>query len=289
MKNSNIYELSFHIDSEQKIKAEIIKSLLINSGFDPASLVESSFGLITTVSVYAVNRRKLTGFLLLFKKNKRVRIQHSLRLLRAKDWRDRWKDEFKPFSLTKRIDIVPEKDRKKYKLQNRIPIYLDTTVAFGTGLHETTRFMSGLIESCRGKFNSFFDIGTGTGILSLVALKNDAREVKAVDIDRHAVLIARENFKRNGYNPSGVSTHDIDKASLKIQFDFIAANLITEELIRLKLKILKFVKPGGYLAVSGISLINFPKFKKIFSDQDLRCLTIKKGENWAAVLYQRNA
>ncbi|OGX31215.1 MAG: hypothetical protein A2787_01775 [Omnitrophica WOR_2 bacterium RIFCSPHIGHO2_01_FULL_48_9] len=71
------------------------------------------------------------------------------------------------------------------------------------------------------------------------------------------------------------------------QFDFVAANLISDDLIRLKKKIFSLVKPGQYLALSGISLENFSKVKKAFAALPLRCVQIRQGSRWAAVLYQR--
>lgn len=283
--NSLIYELAFHIDSTKAYRTEIVKKLLNNAGFAPTSIVETAFGLATTIAVYETQRAKFNPLLAQLKRHPKV--QYQLKQLRPKDWRDRWKEVFKPFAITQSIDIVPEKDRKKYKRNKRTPIYLDTTTAFGTGMHETTRFMSELIESRRNQFADFFDIGTGTGILALVALVCGAKRVKAVDIDKQAVIIARDNFRRNNYNPAVVTKADIGKVLSKRQYDFVGANLITDELLRLRNTILEYVKPAGWLAVSGVSMANLPGFLKRFSGRGLRCKKIIRGENWSAMLYQK--
>src|SRR6185503_4769445 len=92
-----------------------------------------------------------------------------LKSIQSQDWQEKWKEDFKPFRLTDRIDVSPVWHRKRYKPKGREVVYIDTVLAFGTGLHETTRFMSQFIELCRGQFESFFDIGTGSGILSIIA------------------------------------------------------------------------------------------------------------------------
>ncbi len=74
---------------------------------------------------------------------------------------------------------------------------MDTLLSFGTGLHETTRFMAQFIEDKKGKFKSFLDIGTGTGILALVALKYGAQDVIGIDIGPLSVQAALDNMKAN--------------------------------------------------------------------------------------------
>ncbi len=120
-----------------------------------------------------------------------VKVRH--RRLAPKDWLTLWKSQWKPAALTKKLDVVPVWYQDKYKpRQGCDHILMDTLLSFGTGLHETTRFMAQFIEDKQGKFRSFLDIGTGTGILALVALKNGAEEVLAIDIGSLSVQAALE-------------------------------------------------------------------------------------------------
>jgi len=102
-------------------------------------------------------------------------VSASIQWYSQKKWQEGWKDHFKPFFLTQRIEIIPAWQRKNFWPKRKQVIYLDNSLAFGTGLHETTRFMAQLIESCLGRFEIFFDIETGTGILSLVAFSAGTR------------------------------------------------------------------------------------------------------------------
>ena len=100
--------------------------------------------------------------------------------------------------MTKKLDVVPVWYQDKYKPRPGCDyILMDTLLSFGTGLHETTRFMAQFIENKKGGFKSFLDIGTGTGILALVALKYGARDVVGIDIGQLSVEAARDNMKAN--------------------------------------------------------------------------------------------
>ena len=213
----------------------------------------------------------------------------DIRTLYPTQWRDKWKKDFKPFALTPRLDIVPVWRKKEYHATSRTPILLDTVTAFGTGLHETTRFLSQLIESCRGKFKTFLDVGTGTGILTMVAVHNGASVLWAIDNDRSCIPVARANLHRNGIRPRVLRRIDVQKFLPPAPFDFVVANLTSADLIRCKRKLISLVRSGGYLACSGISLENFARLQKSFRVGSLSCRKILRGKAWVAVLYQRKA
>jgi len=124
--------------------------------------------------------------------------------------------------------------------------------------------------------------------LTLVALKNGARQVKAIDIDKEAVKVAKANFIQNGYNPAVVYCRNIQSLKGIKGVDFVAANLMTQDLIKYKQQILATVKPGKFLAVSGISVKNLPLLVKTFRQLPLKIETILKNKEWSAVLFTRN-
>ncbi|VAX36438.1 Ribosomal protein L11 methyltransferase [hydrothermal vent metagenome] len=287
IKNPKTFELSIKFKSGDSGQVAVVQGMLAKEGVDQETIVELEKDNHAFLSIYFQIEseakklyRKIEGLCL-----KRVSIK--LISLSAKDWQDIWKKDFKPFVLTKRFKVVPtwlkETTRKnKYEL-----IYIDTSMAFGTGLHETTRFMAQLIEQRFKDVRSFLDIGTGTGILAMIALRCGARELRAMDISEDAVAVAKQNFRENNCVIKDVFAADIQKYRGRKQYDFVAANLITADLIQFGLKIIRFVKPGKYLAVSGISLENLRMFQKNFNQYPLRCLKVKKGKKWAAVLYKK--
>lgn len=223
----------------------------------------------------------------LFRKLALPGIKVSVSCLRPKDWLTRWKDQWKPAPLTRRLDVVPAwyKDRYRPK-KGRDHILMDTLLSFGTGLHETTRIVCQFIEDRRGQFDSFLDIGTGTGILTMVALKYGARRVLAIDIGNLSVQAAKDNMKANRLK-AVIRRADITTFRHGRQYDLVAANLVTQDLIDNGRRIVRFVKPGGCLAVSGISLDNLPRFRREFGCLPLKCLKIRKGRQWAGLLYEK--
>jgi len=198
----------------------------------------------------------------------------------------KWKDNTKPFRIGRSFTVIPG-GRRKRPIKGRTNIYLDSDLAFGTGLHVTTRFMVRLIERCRGRFSDFFDIGTGSGILSVAAHKCGAKGVLAIDISKDAVKIAAGNLKMNNCRNTTVRCADIGKFRWKRQFDLVCANLITQDLIQSAKKIIGYVKPGKYLAVSGVSMNSYAVFRKAYKKYALRCLKVEKDEGWTAMLFKK--
>ena len=285
---SDLVELSLISPNPFPGTGEILNNTLIQAGASPESLSETHINGKIIVSAYI---RSLPQANLLKRKLAALNLSQvsiRARILRKKDWQERWKKDFYPFALTQTIDIVPIWRKSKYKPRGkRTPIFIDTLTSFGSGLHETTRFMARLIERCRGELKTFFDVGTGTGILSLVALKCGAGQVNAIDIDRECLKTAARNFCLNHCSFDRLRAADIARIKGKNEFDFVAANLVTDDLITAGRNILSFVKPGKYLAVSGISLENLNRFKKAFKNLPLRCIKIEKGRLWSALLYKR--
>jgi ribosomal protein L11 methyltransferase len=261
--------------------------LLVGWGVPLAELIEEDIDGRKTISFYCRSRKQAQAFASKLSRIKKRGIRVEMDVLYQDDWLTRWKKDWKPFALTRTIDVVPVWCKTDYQFSKRKYILLDTVSSFGTGLHETTQFMARLIEMLRGKFNSCLDIGTGTGILALVALKNGAKEVHALDVDDMCVKAASANFKANDYSNRSIILQDISRLKTKHTYDLVCANLVTHDLVRMKDKIIACVKPGGWLAVSGISLENLPLLRRGFQDLPLRCVKISKGKKWTAVLFKR--
>ena len=266
---------------------EILKGLLLNAGVAQDAIIECAQWPHTTLSVFFRSRPKALSLKSKLRAFRLSDVSVILKSLEKKDWQTKWKTEFKPFSLTKTFAVIPLRYKHKHRIRTKVPIYIDTDLAFGTGLHATTRFMAQFIDRSKGKFESFLDIGTGTGILAMIAQKCGAVDIKAVDICEGAVKVARRNCLENDCAGIDVQMADAQKNRSKKQYDFVAANILTQELIRMADKIISRVKPGKYLAVSGISLSNYDVFRLAYAQYPLRCVKIEKGEGWAAILYKK--
>lgn len=284
---NKLFELSIKLDKRHSVKRDICLALLEDMlGLERVSeLLEDGE---TFFLAYDQDRIFLENIRKNLIKNNFPKSAVVMSRLRESDWKTKWKKDFQAFQLTKKIMVVPTWQKKKYIKRRGEKIYIDSTVAFGTGLHATTKFMSNLIEELEGKFESFLDIGTGTGILSLVALKNGALRIKAIDIDKEAVKVAKDNFIKNGYNPAVVQFGNIQFLKKFVPADLVAANLMTQDLIRFQHQIFKLVLPGKFLAVSGISQENLPLLLKAFKKLPLKVKKILRNKEWSAVLYQRS-
>ncbi len=282
-----VFELSLSTPLDFVGTCEILKSILIAQGVSARDIVEYKQDSRIGVLVFLDSLGKAQKLKDRFKGLGLKRINIKLTPLKRIEWQDKWKRDFLPFSLTPKIDVVPIWHKKEYKpTRNRQLIFIDTATAFGTGLHDTTRFMAQFIENQTGFFNRFLDIGTGTGILALVAVKSQAKEVWAIDIDKECIPVARSNMTLNECAFDYLKTMDLRDFPSQKKFDYVAANLISLDLIKMRKKIVSLVERKKFLAISGISVENLPLVIQHFKTLPLRCLKIKKSKNWAALLYQ---
>jgi ribosomal protein L11 methyltransferase len=280
-----VYQLQIQSEHEQGLA--LSRAVLLNLGYKETDLIHCESKGHGILELFDDAEEKLERVKQLFGRLRLAGITIKKRRLLPKDWLTRWKKGWKPSPLTKKLDVVPVWYKDKYKARRGSDyILMDTLLSFGTGLHETTQFMAQFIEDKRGKFGSFLDIGTGTGILVLVALKNGAQDVLGIDIGQLSVQAARDNMKANNLYFKAERA-DIKKYHSQKTYDFVAANLITEDLIEHAHKIISFVKKDGLLAVSGISLENLNKLRRAFSSLPLKCLKISKGKQWSGLLFQK--
>ncbi|MDD3375553.1 MAG: 50S ribosomal protein L11 methyltransferase [Candidatus Omnitrophica bacterium] len=284
--NKKLFEIFCIIKSANRDQADLVAEFLFSIGANYRDVTVLTKKGIFRISIYFKNQKKAENFKTKLDNFRLKGVSFKLREVKIENWKEKWAKNFSPFQLTKTIDVVPTWRKKSYKKTKRTPIYLSSINAFGTGLHETTSFMAELVEQKKDKFSSFFDIGTGTGLLALVALHNGAKDVLAIDFNQDCVKSAKENFEVNK-SKALIQKADIGEFKIKKVFDFVAANLITHDLTKFKRELVSFVGPRGFLAISGISLENLSLIKETFRALPLRCIKIKRGKQWVALLYKR--
>ena len=169
------------------------------------------------------------------------------------EWSTAWKKYYHPIKVGERLVIVPMWE-KYDPAPGEIIVRMDPGMAFGTGTHETTRLVCGLIEKYLVPGQRMLDVGTGSGILAICASKLGAKECFAYDIDPVAVRVAKENVKDNGLDniTCGVSDllRDVDLSGG--QFDVATANIVADIIIRMSGDVGNYLKQGSYLICSGI-------------------------------------
>jgi len=280
-------ECKLFIDLLQPAQSDLLRLLLSRCGVSEQQIIENTCKGKTYLSFFSKSATKAEKLLTRIRALKLKNIKLAVSSLKDNQWKTRWKKYVLPFKITRRMRVIPLWKQKPKARINERDIYIDTTFAFGTGLHATTRLMAYFIEQKRGQYSSFFDIGTGSGILSVIASRYGAKDLYAIDFDKPSVVTAGRNFKVNRCQCAYLKAISFEDYCFHRQFDFVAANLLTEDLIRLKERLISCVRPGKYLAVSGIHQDNYRRFRLGFRNNSLKCLRVLKRDNWCALLFTR--
>ena len=176
-----------------------------------------------------------------------------------KDWINNWKEYFHQFYVDD-ILIVPSWEEVKEEDAGRLILHIDPGTAFGTGMHETTQLVIRQIKKRIRPGCRLLDVGTGSGILGITALKLGAGHVFGTDLDPCAVPAVEENLQANQVDPKDfemVIGNLIDDEALCRQagdecYDLVTANILADVLVALTPRIPDRMKKGGYYITSGI-------------------------------------
>lgn len=185
----------------------------------------------------------------------------QIRTLHEEDWAHAWKRFYKPLRVGGRILLKPSWESVEAAPED-IVIELDPGMAFGTGLHPSTRLCIAALEEHVRPGDAVLDLGTGSGVLAIAAYKLGAASVLATDIDPIAVNVARENALRNGVPLDAAPGVTVQAGSvpegMANRFDVIVANILAEVLVKLfdgeysYPPLAEPLKPGGALILAGI-------------------------------------
>jgi len=201
------------------------------------------------------------------------------------DWNSNWKKHFKPFKLTSRLVIKPSWESYPPQPQELV-IEMDPGMAFGTGLHASTKLALLLTEELFTKETcpaTVLDVGTGTGILAMSSALFGADRIIGLDNDIDARTAARENIRKN--NLTSVSIVDEELSEISGQYDLVIANITYDILNALAKDIVSRLAPGGSLVLSGILAGEQEEnIKKIFSHLGLSASQTKKQDEWVGIL-----
>ena len=190
-----------------------------------------------------------------------------------KDWINNWKEFFHQFYVDD-ILIKPSWEEVKPEDREKLLIQIDPGTAFGTGMHETTQMCIRQLRKFLTPETELLDVGTGSGILSIISLKLGAKHAVGTDLDPCAVEAVRENMEVNGIDPASfemmigniITEKEIQDRVGYECYDIVVANILAEVLVPLTPVILSQLKPGGVYITSGI----------IDDKEDLVVETVKK-------------
>ncbi len=165
------------------------------------------------------------------------------------EWREAWRTYFEPTEIGERLLLRPS--WREAPTGERVILTIDPGGAFGSGIHETTRLVLGVIDNLVKGGEQVLDVGCGSGILSIAALLLGAQSAIGIDVDAMAVDVSRENASINGVaDRFRASTRDIRE--IPGTFDLVVANIQAPILIEMADALTQRVGSGGALVLSGI-------------------------------------
>lgn len=261
-------------------------------GFERQDVVQTREGRFEQVRVYTSDLKRAQRLNSYFQKNIIQNVLYEQRRLAYKDWADKWKEDYQIQTMGQSFVVIPSwrnNEFKSKKFKGRIPIWIDPQSAFGSGEHETTRLIVRLMEMKKNRFDSFIDIGTGTGILSIIAAHCGANRIVGFDSDKPSAACARFNFNLNGLAHKNAHFFCAELAQSKTsdRFDLVCANINSRILESHRSPIVSAAKKGGWVLVSGILKQTYDSFREAFDGKDLRCLKVLRGRRWIALLYKK--
>ena len=248
----------------------------IRSGlWDYTDLKESEETEVVRVKAYWALDEELEG-----------KLQHlavSWKAVADEDWAETWKEFFHTEKIGARTVIKPTWEEYEAKA-GEIVVELDPGAAFGTGQHATTSLCIRALEDLVRPGMTVFDVGTGSGVLAIVAAKLGAKRVEAVDFDPVAVRVARENVRQNGAEDVVHTERSDLLKSVAGEADLIIANIIADIIVRLFGEVKGSLAAGGTMLLSGIIEDRLADVVEAAGRHGFSVEKIEQEKGWAAVV-----
>ncbi len=204
--------------------------------------------------------------------------------LNEEDWANAWKAYYKPIKIGQRMVIVPAWEKYRAE-EHELVVRMDPGMAFGTGTHETTRLVIGLLEKYTTPGVRMLDVGTGSGILAICASKLGAGECKAYDIDPMSVRVARENIKDSGLTNITCDQSDLLR-SVDLEggkYGLVCANIVADIIIRMTPDVHKYIADDGVLLASGIIMERSADVVNCFEAHGFEIVERAEENGWCAL------
>ena len=217
----------------------------------------------------------------------------TLGVTEEEDWINNWKVFFKPFRLDDNNVIKPTGETLDDKKDDDIVIEIDPGTAFGSGSHETTKLCISQLKKYIKKDTELLDVGTGSGILSIIGLKLGAHHAMATDIDPNAIRATEENFAINKVAECAevqqVNILDKDEADRFYEkndgkrYDVVVANILADVIIPLSGIVTPLLKEDGIFITSGIINTMEEAVKEAMLANNFEILEINHMKDWVSI------
>ena len=244
---------------------------------NPKALV----GYLTQVEAAAMQSKALVASLM-----ELGALNVSLGEIPDQDWSELWKTHFKPRRVGNRFVIRPTWEEYASGPED-LELVLDPGQAFGTGDHPTTRLCLELMESLPISGVRVADVGCGSGVLAIGAMRLGAASVLATDIDPVAVEVTQENAARNGVALDARTVDGMETLLAEGPFPVVISNIISATLIRIAPDAARLVAPGGVWVVSGIMVFNSPDVIEAAERVGFKLEIQREEDEWVGLVLRR--
>ena len=251
----------------------------------------------TRVSVYLRDDENGRETLLLLRENLRRigsedaslgTLEVTLDSIDEHDWFEKWKQYYKPFTVGKHITVVPA--WTPYA-GDGVVLRINPGMLFGTGSHNTTRLCIEMLEEIVQEGDRVFDVGCGSGILSILSLLLGASHATAVDIDAAAPRIAYENAALSGITPENYTVkcgNVLEETVTEETFRVVVANIVADVIIPLSAKVNRYLEKDGLFLCSGIINDRLDDVRDALTENGFTVLDKRQDGEWWAILSKRS-
>lgn len=300
-------EISDHVPLTDEEKREMFVDIPLVDGVDDGTAqvscyIDDSFDIDALRADIAAELTRLKAFIPVGSMNM------TFSSTEDKDWMNNWKQFFKPFRIYDNIVIKPTWETLTDVGKDDIVVEIDPGIAFGTGSHETTKLCIGQLKKYLKPGDTVFDVGSGSGILSIISSMLGAGFVHGMDIDEVAVRASKENASLNhigedrlkfscgnllddNYIGKGTTfqlSSDTIKESQHIdadmQYDIVVANILADVIIPLSAVVQDYMKPDGYFITSGILDIKENEVKEAMLKNGFEIVDVVHMNDWVSVI-----
>lgn len=213
----------------------------------------------------------------------------SLKILDVKEeeWATAWKKHYHPVMVSRFLTIVPQWEEYSPKFEDERVCFLDPGLAFGTGTHPTTQLCIQALEASIRKGDTVYDVGTGSGVLSIVSALYGADTIKAFDLDEVAVKSAKDNMALNGLDEKiDVKANNLLE-NIEGKANIIVANILTEIIIPFIPNVSANLKEDGLFICSGIIESKKDLVIDELQKNDFEILQVNQMKDWIAILSKK--
>lgn len=272
------YELSLQVSPDY---AEILVAELAEIGYD--SFIETPDGLEAYITDELFEEMEVKQ--LLEKYADVGQITYSIQKIEKKNWNEEWEKSFSPIEVDGKI-YVRATFHPEAPAHFAHEIIITPKMSFGTGHHETTSQVLALQLDIPHQNKKVLDVGTGTGILAILAAKLGATEIHSFDIDEWSVENTKENIELNDTHQITVELGTIQDQTVK-PYDIVLANINRNILLAEIPVYVQFMELNAYLIVSGFYVHDVEDITQKAAEVGLKIITQTSKNNWSAIVFQR--